>query len=210
MPAPSRFHWRQRRNCSIPKAPPTPLVVMLNRTADTARIALELKAKLGAADMEVKNWMELNDFYEKTVKFLNNQFGVLRLIVLAMVLLSVINSVNMTIMERIGEFGTLMALGNRSGDVFRLLLVENALLGLAGALIGVALGSLLAVVVSAIGIQMPSMPNTNLPYTAAIRLSPALLAGAFAVGLGATIAACVLPARHVSRKPVVDALRQNV
>lgn len=186
------------------------LVVMLRSTKDTARVERELKAKFGQAGLEVKDWTELNEFYEKTVKFLNNQFGVLRLIVLVMVLLSVVNSVNMTIMERVGEFGTMMALGNRSAHVFRLLVIENAMLGLVGSVTGVALGIMLGVIVSAIGIPMPSMPNTNLAYTAAIQLSPALLASGFAVGLVATVAACILPARHVSKKPVVDALRQNV
>jgi hypothetical protein len=37
---------------------------------------------------------------------------VLRLIILLMVLLSVANSVNMSVFERVGEFGTMMALGN--------------------------------------------------------------------------------------------------
>ena len=37
----------------------------------------------------------------------------LQLIILAMVLLSVMNTVNMTVFERDGEFGTMRALGNR-------------------------------------------------------------------------------------------------
>ena len=54
---------------------------------------------------------------------------VLQLIILAMVLLSVTNTVNMTIFERTGEFGTMRALGNRGVDVFALILTEGALLG---------------------------------------------------------------------------------
>ena len=70
--------------------------------------------KFSRAGLEVKTWLELNDFYAKTVKMYDVQFGVLRIIILLMVLLSVVNSVNMSVFERVGEFGTMMALGNRS------------------------------------------------------------------------------------------------
>ena len=89
------------------------LVISLKKTEDTDRVAAWLKEQLGPSDLEVKTWVELNDFYEKTVELYKSQFGVLQLIILVMVLLSVANSVNMSIFERTGEFGTMMALGNR-------------------------------------------------------------------------------------------------
>ena len=64
------------------------------------------------------------------------QFGVLQFIILLMVLLSVANSVNMSLFERQGEFGTMQALGNRRKDVVRLVITESILLGLAGAALG--------------------------------------------------------------------------
>ncbi len=159
---------------------------------------------------EVKTWIELNDFYEKTVALYERQFGVLQLIILAMVLLSVANSVNMSVFERVGEFGTLMALGNHSGYVTRLVIAENALQGLIGSAIGVVAGVALALAISAIGISMPPPPNANIGYTATIRIVPTVIAMAFAVGLVATVCAAIFPARRVGKIPVVDALRQNV
>ena len=127
-----------------------------------------------------------------------------------MVLLSVANSVNMSVFERIGEFGTMRSLGNRNRQVIALVLTEGTILGCIGAALGVALGAVLALVISAIGIPMPPPPNANLGYTAAIRVVPSVLAMAFFVGLIATTLAGVLPAWRVSRTPVVDALRANV
>jgi putative ABC transport system permease protein len=186
------------------------LVTVLHETGDTERIQQELNVRFSSQGFEVRNWIELNDFYEKTVQFYDTQFGVLRFIVLAMVLLSVMNSVNMTVTERVGEFGTLMALGNRSDYIFRLVLTESTLLGLFGALIGIAIGTALATIISAIGLPMASLPNSNLGYTAAIRLTMGLVLSAGFVGFVATVLASLLPALYVSRRPVVDALRQNV
>ncbi|GAB4169140.1 MAG: ABC transporter permease [Rhodocyclaceae bacterium] len=186
------------------------IVVSLKETGETARAAARIAASVDRGTFEVKAWYELSDFYEKTVALYRQQFGVLRFIILVMVLLSVANSVNMSAFERVGEFGTMMALGNRRGHVFRLIVTENLLLGLIGAAAGVALGVILALIISAIGIPMPPPPNANLGYTAYIRIVPEELAMAFAVGFVATVAASLFPARRVTRIPVVEALRQNV
>lgn len=186
------------------------LVVSLQHTEETGAIAARLRQALASSGMEVKTWVELNDFYEKTVEMYKGQFGVLQIIILIMVLLSVANSVNMSIFERAGEFGTMMALGNRSSHVFWLIVSENCLLGLIGGSLGVGVGILLALIISAIGVPMPPPPNADLGYTAHIEIVPSVLLLALNTGFIATVLAAILPARHVSRIPVVEALRQNI
>jgi putative ABC transport system permease protein len=160
--------------------------------------------------LEVWTWEELNDFYDKTVKLYDQQFGVLRLIVLAMVLLSVANSVNMSVFERVAEFGTMRALGNRSRTVFLLVTIETVFLGVIGASIGVIVGMVSAFAISAIGIPMPPPPHADLGYTARIQLVPGVIFGAFVVGVIATTFAGMFAALRVSRIPVVHALRQAI
>ncbi len=91
------------------------LVVSLKRTEDTLPIAMALSASLSGTGLEVNTWLQLNDFYAKTVKMYDIQFGVLRIIILLMVLLSVVNSVNMSVFERVGEFDPCLFLF-RCGD----------------------------------------------------------------------------------------------
>jgi len=186
------------------------LVVSLRRTGDTAAVAAEIRRLTAGTGIEVRAWNELNDFYDKTVELYDRQFGVLRLIILVMVLLSVGNSVNMSLFERVGEFGTMRAVGDRGRKIFALVVTEGALLGLVGATLGVAIGVALALGISAVGIQMPPPPNSNLGYIAEIRLVPSVVASAFVTGFVATVLASLLPALRVARIPVVDALRQNV
>ncbi len=185
------------------------LVLSLQRTEDTARVLAALKDQLDLGYFEVMGWTELNELYEGAVALYERQFGVLQLIILVLVLLSVANSVNMSAFERVGEFGTMMALGNRGGKVFRLLVIENVFLGICGGLLGVALGVALAFAISALGIPMPPPPNANIGYTAYIRVVPGVVLMAFGVGMGATILASLLPAWRVGKIAVVDALRQN-
>ena len=186
------------------------LVFSLDRSDSTDDVAKSLRQQLPPQEFEVRTWYELSDFYDKTVELYKRHFGVLRFIILGIVLLSVANSVSMNIYERTGEFGTLMALGNRSGRVFRLVLAEGVILGLTGGVLGTVLGTLTALAISAIGIPMPPMPNTDIAYTARIEVVPIELAFAFTIALFASIIATIGPARKVSRLPIVDALARNI
>jgi len=186
------------------------LVLSLDDTRNTDAVANSLGLQLSSQEFEFKTWYELADFYSKTVDLYRIQFGVLQLIVLLMMLLSVANSVNMVVFERVGEFGTLMALGDRKSDIFWQVIQENTLLGLVGAGLGVVAGVVLAGVISGVGIEMPPPPNSDVGYTAYIRLVPAVISMAFATGVLATVMAALLPAWRVSRLPVAEALRENV
>ncbi len=186
------------------------VVVSLADTLRTDQIAATLKSVLAEHNVEVKTWFELDDFYRNTVGLYQAQLGVLQFIILLVVLLSVANSVNMTAYERVGEFGTLKALGNRDRDISKLIILENCLLGLFGASAGVLLGASLAWGISAIGIPMPPPPNSNAGYTAYIRIVPNVLVVSFLIGLIATVLSSLMAARGAARVPVVEALRQNI
>ena len=186
------------------------IVVTLEDTKDTANVTAELKQLLSGNKLQIAAWNELSDFYGKTISLYDRQFGILRLIILIMVLLSVVNSVNMTLFERTREFGTMLATGDRSQVIFRLIMAESILLAFSGALLGMTFGCLAALAISAIGIPMPPPPNANIGYIALIRIVPSTVLLAGAIGFTATVAASILPARRASKLSVVDALRHGI
>jgi putative ABC transport system permease protein len=91
-----------------------------------------------------------------------------------------------------------------------LILTECLVLGLAGAIAGLVLGVVIALVTSAIGIPMPPPPNSNVGYTAQIALSFAGLIEAASVGIVAAVLSGILPALRARRVAIVEALRQAV
>jgi putative ABC transport system permease protein len=185
------------------------VVVLLADTDLTARARANLEARLPPG-YEVKTWYELADFYINTVALYQRQLSVLQVIIFVMLLLSVSNSVNMTLHERTPELGIIRALGRTGRDVFRLVVFETALLGATGAAVGVVVGVAIAAMLSIIGIPMPPPPNSESGFTAVIPIVPMVLATAFALGLLASIGASLLPARRLARIPVVEALRRGM
>lgn len=185
-------------------------VILLKNTADTDRVASWIQDKLGNQAYEIKTWVELNVFYTQTVTLYRQQFGFLVVIILAMLLMSVSNTVNMGIFERVSEFGTMMAMGDRSSHIFSLIVFESLWLGLLGSLGGVLLGIVLAQVISMVGIPMPPPPNADQGYISHVLVVPKVVALSFIVGTAAAVLASFRPARTVSRKPIADALREGV
>jgi putative ABC transport system permease protein len=114
----------------------------------------------------------LADFYNKTASLFAKQVGVIYLIIAVIIVLAISNTMTMSVIQRIGEIGTMMAIGARRKDILLLFIAEGVVLGIVGTIIGVFVGSMLALLISQIGIPMPPGPGMTWGYRAGILLTP--------------------------------------
>ena len=184
-------------------------VLLLDRTERTAREVAQLKRDFGEKELEFTPWYELADFYNKTARLFSAQTAVVKLIIAIIIVLSISNTLMMSVMERTGEIGTSMALGITRSRVLAQFLSEGVLIGLLGGAIGVVLGIGATLGLSAIGIPMPPPPGQSWGYTAQLRLTPGIVAEAFLLAVGTTLLASVYPAWKAPPLVIVDALRFN-
>jgi putative ABC transport system permease protein len=185
------------------------LVVLLDKTehTDTVKNSLMDLFKNKNLDLELKPWYEMADFYNKTVELYGRQFFVLKLIIAIIVVLSIFNTINMSVWERAREIGTIMALGSKRYEVLKLFLLEGLILGILGGLLGIIVGTGLAYVISLIGIPMPPPPGANINWVAHIRVVPKLLFSSFLIALISSLLSSFYPAFRASRLVIADALR---
>lgn len=139
---------------------------------------------------------------DEALKVLGSVLGVLTFAVGALGSISlfvggvgILTIMTIAVTERTSEIGLLRALGGRRAQVLRLFLGEAVLLAAAGGAAGLALGVLLARLLTLV---FPSLPVST-PWWFA------LLAEGMAITVG--LAAGVLPARHAAHMEPVDALR---
>jgi putative ABC transport system permease protein len=157
----------------------------------------------------MRTWLQLSDFYRKTVTLMSRQMLVVAVLIAIILVLGIANLLTMSTLERTGEIGTMLALGTPRSSVLRMHFMEGLLLGLAGAIAGLAIGGLLAAVISWIGIPMPPPPGRDTGYRAEILLSLPIILDAVALALASAAVAGAYPAWKASRMPIVDALRFN-
>lgn len=184
-------------------------IMLLNDTARTDVVLAKLRNELQRETFEIVPWYTLADFYNKTVTLFTRQIQGVRLIIAVIILLSISNTMTMSVMERIGEIGTSMALGVKRIGIMRLFVSEGLLLGCLGGLLGLILGLSFAKMISMIGISMPPPPGMARGYMAQILVTWDIVWKSLALAVGATLAASIYPAWRASRMQIVNALRHN-
>jgi len=113
----------------------------------------------------------------------------------------ILNTLAMTVVERVRELGLLRAAGATRAQVVRVVLVGALILGAAGSLGGVVLGSLLAVVAAG-WLHVAGSVTIDGPA-----ITPAVLATGFLAGLAVTLVAAIEPARRAAGVSPIAALR---
>ena len=183
------------------------LTVLLDDAGRTATVRARLLARLRAAgyDVEIESWRDLSAFYNQVHQMFDMIFGFIFCIVLTVVVMSVANSMGMTVVERTREIGTLRAIGLKRGGVVRLFALESLLLSLCGVAAGLALALAVRYGVNAADISYVP-PNGAGAVPLQVDWDGARIAFAAAMLLAVGVLAAYFPARRAARQPVIDAL----
>jgi predicted lysophospholipase L1 biosynthesis ABC-type transport system permease subunit len=113
----------------------------------------------------------------------------------------ILNAMLMSVTERFREIGTMKCLGALDGFIVKLFLIESVFQGVAGTLIGIALGLLLALSETSwkFGVYVwKSFPAGMIAIDVSICL---------VIGVGLTVIAAVYPAWQAARMQPVEAMR---
>ena len=181
------------------------LSVILKRPGTVEAEQMRLQTLLPGTT--VKPWFELASFYRQVKLLYFAIFGFMGLVLFLVVLLATANTLLMSVMERVREFGVLRAMGLQPRQLLVLLQWEGAFLGLLGSALGLAATLVLRAGLNALHLQMPAPPGTSHGYELNIHLVPAVYL-LVALGLQATLQISALfPGLKAARLRIVEALR---
>jgi putative ABC transport system permease protein len=185
----------------------TELVVAVKDLGDLEEVAAQLRVALGPA-YEVHTWQELQPFVRDVIQRQTFILGVISAILFVIILTGIINTMLMSVFERVREIGTMLAVGVKRRQVLRLFLLEAMVLGVVGGVGGVALG---AAIVSFLGAKGIPVENLGTSGTTFVRpeLDLLFVGLAFAVAVMGAVLAAAWPAWKASQLNPVDALRSN-
>jgi putative ABC transport system permease protein len=144
---------------------------------------------------------EVSSAVSSALSFLSTALLVFALISLFVGAFTIFNTFSITVGQRTRELALLRVVGASRRQVFRAVLGEAAVVGLAASLIGLGLGVLAAAALRALlgafGITLPSAPLVFEARTAV---------AAIGVGVGVTVVSAIAPAARAVRIPPVAAL----
>ncbi len=160
--------------------------------------------KQGKPIFDVRTWEKLSPFYN-VARMIDVMTFFIKLMLIAIVLVSIMNVMIMAVFERIREIGTISAIGTKPKKILSLFLIEGFSLGVFGAAIGNILALGIVFLINLVKITF------NFGRQSGLVLSPSLSAGDIlwisAIVILVSVVAAFQPAFKASRMEPVDALR---
>ena len=184
------------------------MIVILNDGSKLDQSVALAKTNVDSS-IAVKPWQELATMAMQVEDFFKVQNNVIGLIIIALVLLSISNTIGMSIFERIGEIGTLRAIGNTSKDIVRDFVTEGFILGLAGSFLGILLSYALSNFINLFEIPMV-IPNASVPINIRIIWITKSYFLSSVISIITASLATYISASRISKINIVDALRYNI
>jgi putative ABC transport system permease protein len=112
------------------------------------------------------------------------------------------NTLFTSVLEKTKEIGIMKSIGAKNSDIMMIFLLNSAIVGLVGGLLGIFLGTVISSLLPLLGMRMMGMGGEMTTV-----ITPLLLMYAVLLAIGIGIAAGVIPAYRASKLKPVDALR---
>ena len=177
----------------------------LHKVFSSLKTELEsVRDKLDKPVFEVHTWEKLTPFYN-IANMIDLMTFFIKVMLVAIVLVSIMNVMIMAVYERINEIGTIAAIGTLPGKITALFVTEGFLLGLLGTVIGTAISLVAIAVINAAEITFDFGRQSNLVLAPTIGPGDVITIALIVIGIA--VAASLQPAFKAARMDPITALR---
>lgn len=175
--------------------------VVLAAGADPAGVQAAIERSLVGEPYVLTVPREIAESMRASTRDLRETMALLAAITMFGAAFLILNTLGMTVVERVRELGLLRANGATRGQVIRVVIAQALLIGVFGSLLGIALGTVLGTLLAA-GLRATGAVALESPA-----FGPPVLWLGLGAGLVATVVAAIEPARRAAAVSPVTALR---
>jgi len=159
--------------------------------------------KQGTSIFEVHSWENLSPFYN-IARMIDIMTFFIKIMLIAIVLISIMNVMIMAVYERIREIGTIAAIGTLPGKILSMFVVEGFCLGLVGAVAGTVLSLIIMFIINHSGMTF-NFGRQTLVVSAVIAATEVLMISGIVIVI--SVIGSLQPALKASRMEPIKALR---
>lgn len=148
------------------------IVVRLSSVQQVDSVYIPIKKQY--PNLSVKDWEELAPELKLFNDMLMTQMNIFVGIILFALLFGITNTMLMSVMERVREFGVLMAVGMKRSRVFIMIILETISLSFLGGLVGISMGLVLIEYFKHVGINLSAFTEGLSQWSMGSRLYTSL------------------------------------
>lgn len=184
--------------------------VRANDVYEVDEVSRQLKEKIDTAIFEVLSWKEISPMVLQWLEFDKSFIDMILLIVMMVVAAGIFNTILMGVLERIREFGIMLALGTKRRQIVLMVGLESFLLGVMGVVSGSLLGIAVSYYFSFQGISLSAFTEAFESYYVGSTIYPRIFIGnifvSSAIVLLTSIVISIYPAWKAAKLKPVEAI----
>jgi ABC-type lipoprotein release transport system permease subunit len=187
------------------------ITVRVTDLNEAGTVREKLKLLLNNMSLEVLTWREIAPMLAQWIEFDIAFINIILLVVLLVVAAGILNTLLMATLERVKEFGIMLALGTKRAQIVLMIAFESLILGAVGMVLGYIAGIGISVYFKFNGIDLAAFSKALDEYYIGSIIYPRLSSG-YLVAYGAVIlmtcmVVSIYPAWRAANLKPVEAIR---
>jgi len=165
----------------------------------------EIAGKIKDMGYDAQGWTQTNPEILQTIAIETTSNNIMLGLILLIASFGVVSTLNMIVMEKVGEIGILMAMGTPASTIRRIFILESGILGLIGAIIGSVSGIIIALMIGSYSVPADFYGIERIPVIINSMDIFITVVGVFLLNL----IAGVYPAQRAAGLDPVEAISSN-
>jgi putative ABC transport system permease protein len=188
------------------------IIVLLEKTDMTKTYIEDLEKGIAAKgwDLDITSWYDLSGYYRQVVEYYGGYFRIIIFITCIIAFFTTLNTVMMTVFEKITEIGTLRSFGLTKLKISGILFCEALMLGVLGGAGGILISYIIAFIINKSGgIYVAPPPGVASGFYAEIMIVPVNIVICAIIAFSVPMLATVFPALKANRMQIIEQLSYN-
>lgn len=191
----------------------TEISILLHEQNDDAKLIHSLIPKINDQNIAVYSYKELYPSLHEGEAMMETYSRISSAFIFIVATLGIFGVVLVSVLERVREFGIMMAIGTQFRDIARLIIYESLVITMSGYLVGALLGGGLLWYFKVFGLDLSGLSDAfaifgmDSSIHAIIKLD--YFTGTFISVIVATLAATVIPIRTLKQRNPIQSISEN-
>ena len=192
------------------------VAVHLPDVFDTDKAVQDSQVKIQTPGVEILSWKEALPDIINMIEVDKIANLLINFVLFSIVALGIVNTMLMSVLERLNQFGVLMSIGMKIKLLVRMILYEGVILGLMGSALGIVLGIIVSYPIVEHGLDLSNRVGDGIQIGGTVnsavlygKYSPTLILFYAVFALVFSILSTLYPAYKLSKLNPVDAMRHQ-